>query len=295
MNSIYTRVVRPVFQQLNDLLASVDAFCRYPIVASFVAQEPFQGNATAFYDSLWPIGRSSGSSALPPIFEYGELHLDLLSKLGKVHLPLRDQVLLVLLRVSAECDRSSVLYQKMVDKLIELAIKHNAQQVFIKVAFEEGARTGSYELLHRQIGLWGRDFLVLSLRVVYILEKRKAEELDETNEDDYPGFKMIEIFADQYYDELEEFFRIVNPNLLAVLMAWHLKDTREAAERSRQCNIICNILLNKIQHSEEPTSKQSLASLGEQVCAAQGSTASTCRGTFHSHFLTSHIQQTLGQ
>ena len=83
---------------------------------------------------------------------------------------MRDDILKVLYRVSEIYGGEPEARARHVDKLLELSVAFVADQVFIKVAFEHGDRTGCYDKLYEQTDAWGHDFLVLSMRVIYILE-----------------------------------------------------------------------------------------------------------------------------
>lgn len=208
-----------------------------------------------------------GGSLWPTLFDFGALHLKLLSLLGKVHSPARDHILKLLIKYSEE-EMKSELRVKMTDELVKLAKTYNAQQILIKIVFDNAQRDAKYyDVLHEQIAVWGRDFLLLAMRVVYILEKRKVEQLEAGQaEDQYQGFQMIDIFAGKYYEELKEFYRIVNPNMMGVLIATKLKDLPEGPERSQQADVVCNILLSKVSSIEKNLeAERSLAAMGKQV------------------------------
>lgn len=92
--------------------------------------------------------------------------------------------------------------------------------------FENGS--GYYSQLHDQISkvndqgveepVWGDSFLLLALRVVYILEKRRLQECVKTN-GKYKGFEMFTIFESKYYTALEDFLSQKNQNMLILLQA----------------------------------------------------------------------------
>ena len=94
-----------------------------------------------------------------------------------------------------------------IDKALHLSKKFGAEQLLIKVVFENGS--DYYHHLHDQIydektgeAVWGDSFLLLALRVVYILEKRRLQDCVK-HDKDYPGFEMFNIFEDKYYAQLE--------------------------------------------------------------------------------------------
>lgn len=70
-----------------------------------------------------------------------------------------------------------------IERALHLSKKFRAEQILIKIVFENGA--DYYEHLYNQIddgkatattsgeAVWGDSFLLLALRVVYILEKRR--------------------------------------------------------------------------------------------------------------------------
>ena len=104
-----------------------------------------------------------------------------------------------------------MVYQKGGDARIERALhlskKFGAEQLLIKVVFENGPEY--YHHLHDQIydektgeAVWGDSFLRLALRVVYILEKRRLQDCVK-HDKDYQGFEMFNIFEDKYYAQLE--------------------------------------------------------------------------------------------
>lgn len=103
-----------------------------------------------------------------------------------------------------------------VNQALRLAKKFRAEQVFIKIVFENGSTF--YSQLHDQISIWGDSFLLLALRVVYILEKRRLQNCVKENAR-YQGFEMFTIFEEQHYTALEDFLGQKNQNMLILLQA----------------------------------------------------------------------------
>ena len=96
-------------------------------------------------------------------------------------------------------------------EILRLAKKYLGMQIVVRVCFD----ICGYDFLHECAQEWGRSFIIMALRVVYVLEKRYIERLGEMEK--YEGFRMFKIFMEKYPDMLEKFFELKNPALLAVL------------------------------------------------------------------------------
>ena len=142
-------------------------------------------------------------------------------------------------------DRLLLLIHKLPEKrtreILRLARKFEAQQVVVIVSFDDG----QYKAIHDCVIEWGSEFLILALKVVYVLEKRQVV----SPEQDYAGFKMFEIFMEKYPDHLKKFFELKNPALLALFLAKQEANCFKG-DSLRTVTQICNSEVEKYQQAE---------------------------------------------
>ena len=127
---------------------------------------------------------------------------------------------------------------------LELCERFCSQQIFIKIVYLNGTQE-FYDFLNQKMANWGREFLVLSFRVIYFLEKRSLE--DEY----YKGFKMFDIYDKVFQNDLEQFLQARNPNLLILYKSKLGKDQ----------NVVKNLTEIKIQESENLKTIQAISCL----------------------------------
>ena len=131
-------------------------------------------------------------------------------------------------------------------RCLELAERFEAKQIFIKIVYENSTQE-FYDFLNTKIEHWGKEFLILSFRVNYFLEKRALES------ESYKGFKMFHIYHKKYQPDLEKFLQARNPNLLILYKAKLGKDQL----------VVKNLAEIKIQETENLKTIQTISCLAD--------------------------------
>ena len=93
--------------------------------------------------------------------------------------------------------------------------RFGAYYLFIRIVFDQDK---NYDQLYNLIGQ-NKEFLNYAFKIVYAVEKR----LLNAESQQYRGFKMFDIFADKYYEQLFEFLNANNKDLLILLNSFNLK------------------------------------------------------------------------
>ena len=96
------------------------------------------------------------------------------------------------------------------------------------------------------------------MRVVYALEVRQVEASQQAG---YRGFKMFDIFAEDYLEELREFLTVINADMVAMLDVWCYQHNQSAQQQAQ----VLLSLKRKIDESASVPAARAVASLGAQI------------------------------